>query len=243
MSRNDCRSSNTYARRAASTSGNGNGMPLRCPIANMSSGSSVPSMCRCSSALGSPRTHASCVIDMLGILRTPRFTDFGSHTAIRSPDLSPRSELMTPMLTAAGGFLLAVIWMDLMFDVQVLRHRGARQLPTEVTESISTYYRRVTTAASPMNRLIALVMLLLVVGLIVQLVTGDVPTWVSIVSIVLAGAPIGLAARRVVSDAARLGADRDRPAVQTMLARRICQDHIVCFAGMALFVALQIAAG
>ena len=149
---------------------------------------------------------------------------------------------MTPMLTATGGFLIAVLWMDLMFDVQVLAHRGERELPPEVTGSISTYYRRVTTTASPMGRLIAAVMLTLIVGLIVQLATGDAPAWVSIASIVLAGIPIGLAAGRVVRDAARLGADRDRPAMQTKLARRICQDHIVCFTGMVLFVALQLAA-
>ena len=150
---------------------------------------------------------------------------------------------MTPMLTAAGGFLIAVLWIDLMFDVQVLPHRGERELPPEVTGSISTYYRRVTTTASPMGRLIAVVMLALIVGIIVQLAMGDVPTWVSILSILLAGIPIGLAAGRVVRDAARLGADADRPAMQTKLARRICQNHIVCFAGMVLFVTLQLAAG
>ena len=30
---------------------------------------------------------------------------------------------MTPFITAGAGFLLAVLWFDLMHDVQVLRHR------------------------------------------------------------------------------------------------------------------------
>ena len=47
------------------------------------------------------------------------------------------------ILAACGGFLLAVLWMDLMFDVQVLRHRG-ETLPEAVVDSIGAYYRRVT---------------------------------------------------------------------------------------------------
>src|SRR3954468_4862591 len=52
MSRNDWRSSNTYARRRASSSAWGRSTWLRLAIENASSGSSVPSMCRCSSAFG-----------------------------------------------------------------------------------------------------------------------------------------------------------------------------------------------
>jgi hypothetical protein len=60
-------------------------------------------------------------------------------------------------VTAGGGFLLAVLWFDLMFDVQVRGHRAA-ELPDDVLDSIATYYRRVTTTARPMNRLVAAVM-------------------------------------------------------------------------------------
>ena len=31
--------------------------------------------------------------------------------------------IATALLAACGGFLIAVLWMDLMFDVQVLRTR------------------------------------------------------------------------------------------------------------------------
>src|SRR6185437_10944927 len=51
---------------------------------------------------------------------------------------------MTAFVTAPAGFLLAVLWFDLMFDVQVLRHRGRESLPEEVLASIGGYYRRVT---------------------------------------------------------------------------------------------------
>ena len=61
---------------------------------------------------------------------------------------------MTQFVAAGAGFLLAVLWFDLMFDVQVLRVRPD-EIPEPVLASIAAYYRRVTTAARPMNRLVA----------------------------------------------------------------------------------------
>src|SRR5689334_11264258 len=62
--------------------------------------------------------------------------------------------LTMPAFVAAGaGFLLAVLWFDLMFDVQTRRHAHDAVLPPQVLGSISAYYRRVTTEAYPMNRL------------------------------------------------------------------------------------------
>ena len=61
---------------------------------------------------------------------------------------------MTALLAACGGFLLGVLWMDLLFDVQIL---GAD--PSAGVASIVAYYRRATIEAYPMNRLIALIML------------------------------------------------------------------------------------
>ena len=52
-----------------------------------------------------------------------------------------------------------MLWFDLMFDVQARKYAGD-VLPAEVLASISAYYRRVTTEAYPMNRLVGLVMLL-----------------------------------------------------------------------------------
>jgi hypothetical protein len=66
---------------------------------------------------------------------------------------------MHAFAAAGADFLLAVLWFDLMFDVQT-RKAVAGPLPPEVLASISAYYRRVTTEAYPMNRLVALVMLL-----------------------------------------------------------------------------------
>src|SRR5262245_26319452 len=71
MSRNDCRSLNTYARRTESTSTYGRATSLRRASSNISSGSSVPSMCRCNSAFGSAVTSSigckvTCATDVWG---------------------------------------------------------------------------------------------------------------------------------------------------------------------------------
>ena len=61
-----------------------------------------------------------------------------------------------------------------MFDVQSRKY-ASDPLPTEVLASISAYYRRVTTDAYLMNRLVAVVMLLTLVAIVAELVEGVHP--------------------------------------------------------------------
>jgi hypothetical protein len=150
---------------------------------------------------------------------------------------------LTEIITAAAAFLTAVLWFDLMFDVQVLRHRGAPQVPEEVLDSISAYYRRVTTTASPMGRLVGLVMVVLLVSLVIQAAIGDAPVWVSAVSLPAAVLAIGLALLRVFGRARRLGTRIDPLAIRSELARSICRDHLICLAAMATLLAVQIGGG
>jgi len=148
---------------------------------------------------------------------------------------------VVPIITAATGFLIAVLWFDLMFDIQVWRHRRSPQVPDTVLESIAAYYRRVTTTASPMGRLVGLIMLVLLGALVVQAISGDEPLWVSVVSIPAALIGIGLAGARIFRWARRLGARKDPPAVQSDLARGIFRAHIVCLAAMVTVLAVQLA--
>jgi hypothetical protein len=146
---------------------------------------------------------------------------------------------MIEIAILGGGFLLAVLWMDLMFDVQVLRHR-AGDLPEDVLASIAGYYRRVTTLAQPMGHAIAAVMVLTLVAVGAEIVRG--PAAFGLASLPFCAGPIGLALARVVGNAVRLGARTDPPAVQSALARGICRDHLLCLASIAVFVAIQLAA-
>jgi hypothetical protein len=150
---------------------------------------------------------------------------------------------MNAFVTAGGGFLLAVLWFDLMFDVQALGRRERGDLPEDVLASISAYYRRVTTAARPMNRLVAAVMLATIVAIALQIADGDAPVWAAWVSLLLAVSAIALAATHTFPSAARLGARTDPPEVQSRLARTILRDHVVCLAAIAALVTIQLAFG
>jgi hypothetical protein len=149
--------------------------------------------------------------------------------------------LLFQVIAAGTGFLIAVLWFDLMFDVQVLRHRREPEVPEGVLGSISAYYHRVTTTASPMGRLVALVMVTLIVALIVQAIREDVALWVTIVSLIAAATGFGLAGLRVFGRARRLGYATDSIAERSGLARSILRDHLVCLAAMITLLAAQIA--
>jgi len=140
---------------------------------------------------------------------------------------------------AGAAFLLAVLWFDLMFDVQTRGHADD-PLPAEVLASISAYYRRVTTEAYPMNRLVALVMLLTLAAIVAEIVRGMYPWWIGWVSLALVGSGVVSTLTRTVPNARRLGGARDTPEVQSRLARAIYHDHLLSFARTCVVLALQL---
>ena len=148
---------------------------------------------------------------------------------------------MRTFAAAGAGFLLAVLWFDLMFDVQSRKH-ASNPLPTEVLKSISAYYRRVTTEAYPMNRLVALVMLLTLGAIVAELVEGVHPWWIGWLSLVVAGSGVVPTLTRTVPNARRLGRAQDTPEIQSTLARAICRDHVFSFARTSLVLGLQLVA-
>jgi hypothetical protein len=149
---------------------------------------------------------------------------------------------VSAFVTADAGFLLAVLWFDLMFDVQVRGH-GRGELPEDVLASTSAYYRRVPTAARPMNRLIAAVMLATTAAIVVEIAQDDAPAWVGWASLGLAGSAILLAGARTVPAAVRLGASTDSIAARSRAARSIYRDHLLCLAAIASVLVLQLGFG
>lgn len=144
------------------------------------------------------------------------------------------------ILTACAGFLLAVLWMDLIFDTQIRAAGG--EPDEEVLVTIAGYYRRATTTSRPMSMLIALVMGILLAALAFEALHGARPAWMIGLSAVLAGAPILLALTRTVPNAVRLGARADSPAEQMRLAWAILRDHLLCLVAMAGFLVLWLVA-
>jgi hypothetical protein len=147
---------------------------------------------------------------------------------------------VVPFVTAGAGFLLAVLWFDLMFDVQALR-RAEDPLPEDVLASITRYYRRVTTDAHPMSRLIAAVMVATLAAIVAEIARGDQAAWAGWASLALALAAIGLAAARTVPSAVRLGSRRDSPQGQSALARSVLRDHLCCAAAIVALLVIQLA--
>jgi hypothetical protein len=145
---------------------------------------------------------------------------------------------MTPFVCAGAGFLLAVLWFDLMFDVQIAR---ASDTQTEdAVGSIAAYYRRVTTAARPMNRLVAAVMLGTLASIVIQIARGDRPRWVGWVGLALSGGAVLLAGLRTVPHAVRLGARTDPSRRQQQLARSILRDHLLCAGAILALLVVEL---
>jgi hypothetical protein len=141
-------------------------------------------------------------------------------------------------VAAGAGFLLAVLWFDLMFDVQALRHRdgGAE----DALASVSRYYRRVTTTARPMNLLVGAVMAATLAAIVVQIAGGDGPGWVGWASLALAVPAIAVAGIHTFPAAVRLGAATDPIPVQLQIARSIGRDHVACLVAMSAVLVIQL---
>jgi hypothetical protein len=148
---------------------------------------------------------------------------------------------MHAFVAAGAGFLLAVLWFDLMFDVQTRKAKDGTLSP-EVLASISAYYRRVATEAYPMNRLVALVMLLTLAAICVEIVWGEYAWWIGWGSLALAGSGFVPTMTRTVPNARRLGAAMDSAEEQSRLARAVCRDHMLSFARMGAVLILQLIA-
>jgi hypothetical protein len=146
---------------------------------------------------------------------------------------------MSSFVAAGAGFLLAVLWFDLMFDVQT-RKFASNPLPPEVLASISAYYRRVTTEAYPMNRLVAAVMLLTLAAICFEIARGEYAWWIGWASLLLAGGGFVPTMMRTVPNARRLGTAADSAEEQTRLARAVCRDHMFSFARMSAVLVLQL---
>ncbi len=139
------------------------------------------------------------------------------------------------------GFLLAVLWFDLIFDVQTRRH-AEQVLPPEVLASISAYYRRVTTEAWPMNRLVALMMLVVLGTILAEIFAAEMSGWITWGSLALALFGFGVTRMRTLPNAIRLGQANDPPETQSQLARSVFRDHTFSFARTLVMLALQLAA-
>lgn len=153
------------------------------------------------------------------------------------------TKTVTPYVTAGLGFLAGILWLDLIFDVALLRHAQAGTPAHDKALSlVSTYYGHATGGARPMDLLIGAMMVATLTAMVLQLRAHACPAWVSWASLAAAGGPIALASTHTVPMAIKLGATPDDArAERTRLARGVLRDHVLALMGVIAALALQLA--
>lgn len=134
------------------------------------------------------------------------------------------------------GFMIAVLYMDLVFDISALPYRKTKApLPKHILEPITTYYRYIT--KNPW--LLVFVILTAAVCIIAEVKFNLVPRWIGYSSMVLIGMIMLLGMLRVIPAAQRLASCKDIEEKQSSLVRSLFPCHIVLLIGVLLLAVLQ----
>jgi len=82
--------------------------------------------------------------------------------------------MSTLILCACIGFIIAVMWIDLIFDALVLPHHNSKDpLPEEVLATMSSFFKRIT--YKPFLIFVILVGMFTII--IQQIINSSVPVW------------------------------------------------------------------
>ncbi len=122
------------------------------------------------------------------------------------------------------GFMIAVLYMDLVFDISALPYRKTgSNLPKEILEAIATYYRYVTRNPS----LLVFVLLTAAACILKELNMQRVPQWAGYLSAVLMATVMLLGMLKVIPTAQRLASGKDTEEKQTRLVHSLFPYHIL----------------
>ena len=137
-------------------------------------------------------------------------------------------------LSLCIGFMLAVLYIDLMFDLLAQPHRRSQgPLPKDVLESITRYYGRIT-----QNPYVLMFVMVTATGcLVAGLVFKQVPPWAGYSSLLLMALNVAVAATKVIPAAQRLGSDAETDATRTRLIHGMLPYHLVL---LGIVVAISI---
>lgn len=139
-------------------------------------------------------------------------------------------------LFACFGFMLAVLYIDLVFDMSALPHRkSGAPLPAEVLSAIETYYRYVT--RNPY--LLGFVMMTALACLVAELVWDLVPRATAWASLGLMGLAMSAATLKVIPTAQRLAAGKDDLDRRTRMVHSILPFHLLLLACIVTLAGLQ----
>jgi hypothetical protein len=134
------------------------------------------------------------------------------------------------------GFMLAVLYIDLMFDVSALPYRRTNSpIPKEVLDPIASYYRRVV--QNPY--VLMFVMLVATTSIVAEIVYALVPQWVGYSSLALMGLSMVAGTLKVIPTAQRLAADNAPDDARSRMVHSMLPFHIVLLVNILLLAAIQ----
>jgi hypothetical protein len=137
------------------------------------------------------------------------------------------------------GFMMAVLYIDLMFDVSALPYRSSKApLPQEVLDPITHYYGRIT--QNPYVLMFVMLTTTLCIG--AQILYGLAPRWVGWSSLFLMGLSMMTGTLKVIPTAQRLGSAKDPEDVRTRMVHSMLPAHLVLLVNILLLTAIQFSA-
>jgi hypothetical protein len=134
------------------------------------------------------------------------------------------------------GFMMAVLYIDLMFDVSAAPYRRTKTaLPSEVLDPITHYYGRIT--QNPY--VLMFVMLTAAICIGAEIVFGLAPRWVGYSSLFLMGLSMVTGTLKVIPTAQRLGSGNDSAEARTRMVHSMLPFHLVLLINIILLAAIQ----
>lgn len=134
------------------------------------------------------------------------------------------------------GFMVAILYIDLQFDILALPHRRAGgPLPTSVLAQIATYYGVIT--KNPY--LLMFVMMTTLVCIIAEIMYGLVPRWAGYSSLVLILLAMGGGIVKVIPTAQRLAIDKDTVDERTRMVKGMFPAHMFLLVTILSLAAVQ----
>jgi hypothetical protein len=134
------------------------------------------------------------------------------------------------------GFCVAILYIDLVFDVSARPYKKtAAALPEKVLTPITTYYRYVT--RNPW--LLIFVLFVALTCIVTEVLLRLAPAWVGYTSLAIFGVMALLATARVIPGAQRLASGKAGVGEQTRLAHGLASYHLLFLVLVLVLVLMQ----
>ena len=134
------------------------------------------------------------------------------------------------------GFMMAVLYIDLMFDIMAAPYKKTNAaLPKAVLDPITHYYGRIT--QNPYVLMFVMLTALLCIGS--EILYNLVPRWAAYASLGLMLLSMVTGVAKVIPTAQRLGAGTDSEEERTRMVHSMMPFHLVLMVNILLLTAIQ----